>query len=67
MTWAVRYHPDVHGDLASLGAAEAARVMRAIDSRVHRGEPDKIGKPLAGELAACRRIRASALLESFIG
>jgi mRNA interferase RelE/StbE len=31
--------------------------MRVIDQRISRGEPDKIGKPLSGDLAGCRRIR----------
>jgi mRNA interferase RelE/StbE len=57
MTWAVRYHVEVQDDLISLGAPGAARVMEAIDSRIHKGEPDKIGKPLRGELAGCRRMR----------
>ena len=31
--------------------------MRVIDQRIHRGEPEKAGKPLSGDLAGCRRIR----------
>jgi len=42
MSWKVIYHPDVTGDLESLGRAEAARVMRVIDERIRQGEPDKI-------------------------
>ena len=42
MSWKVIYHPEVTGDLESLGRAEAARVMRVIDERIRQGEPDKI-------------------------
>jgi hypothetical protein len=31
MRWKVIYHPEVIGDLESLGRAEAARTMRVID------------------------------------
>jgi mRNA interferase RelE/StbE len=58
MNWKVIYHPEVVGDLESLGKAEAARVMRVIDERIRQGEPDKIGKPLHGSLAGYRRLRA---------
>lgn len=57
MNWKVIYHPEVTGDLESLGRAEAARVMRVIDERIRQGEPDKIGKPLHGSLAGYRRLR----------
>jgi mRNA interferase RelE/StbE len=57
MNWKVIYHPDVTGDLESIGRAEAARVMRVIDKRIRQGEPDKIGKPLYGSLAGYRRLR----------
>jgi mRNA interferase RelE/StbE len=57
MNWKVIYHPDVIGDLESLGRAEAVRVMRVIDERIRQGEPDKIGKPLHGSLAGYRRLR----------
>ena len=53
----VTYHPDVTGDLESLGRADAARIMRVIDERIRQGEPDKIGKPLHGSLAGYRRLR----------
>ncbi len=32
MSWKVIYHPEVPDDLESLGKAEAARVMRVIES-----------------------------------
>ena len=57
MRWSVHYHPSVAGDLKAIGAAEARSIMRVIDQRISRGEPDKIGKPLSGDLAGCRRIR----------
>ncbi len=55
--WNVRYHPEVKVDLESLGRAEALRILKAIDQRIRRGEPDKIGKTLSGTLKGCRRIR----------
>lgn len=57
MSWRVAYHPDVDGDLRSLGRAEARAILKVIEERIVHGEPDKIGKPLAGNLAGCRRIR----------
>ena len=57
MSWEVRYHPEVQGDLDSLGGAIARRVLQVIDERIARGEPNKTGKPLRQELAGCRRIR----------
>lgn len=57
MNWKVIYHPEVTGDLESLGRAEAVRVMRVIDERIRQGEPDKIGKPLHGSLAGYHRLR----------
>ncbi len=57
MVWAVLYHPDVPADLRALGRAEAARIVKAIDTRLRQGEPDKIGKPLRDDLAGCRRLR----------
>lgn len=58
MKWRLVYDPRVSEDLRLLGRAEAARIMKAIDTRIARGEPDKIGRPLRGELAGCRRLRA---------
>lgn len=57
MPWRVVYHPEVPADLRALGRAEAARIVKAIDARLRHGEPDKHGKPLAGDLAGCRRLR----------
>ena len=59
--WRVLYHPLVPGDLDSLGPTAAARIIEVIHHRLHLGEPDKIGKPLSGDLAGCRRIRVGAL------
>ena len=58
MSWEVRYHSEVADDLEAIGPSQAARAMRVIDARLHLGEPDKSGKPLGGDLAGCRRIRA---------
>lgn len=57
MTWEVNYHPEVVDDFDQLGNTEARRVLRVIEERIQKGEPDKIGKPLRGSLAGCRRIR----------
>lgn len=57
MVWAVSYHPEVEQDLLSLGRMEARAILKVIEERIVRGEPDKIGKPLAGDLSGCRRIR----------
>lgn len=57
MSWRVGYHHEVAADLEFFGAAAASRIMRVIDQRVRLGEPHKTGKPLAGVLAGCRRIR----------
>jgi mRNA interferase RelE/StbE len=57
MVWAVQYHPAVKRDLINLGRVEAAAILRVIEERIVNGEPDKIGKKLAGQLAGCRRIR----------
>ncbi len=55
--WAVNYHPGVEQDLRQLGRTEARAILKVIDERIMHGEPDKLGKPLAGVLAGCRRIR----------
>ena len=57
MAWQLIYHPDVQQDLIRLGSAAANRVLDVIEERVRDGEPDKLGKPLRGALAGCRRIR----------
>ena len=58
MTWRVIYHHEVAEDLEELGRYEARAVLGTIETRIRDGEPDKTGKPLSGELAGCRRIRA---------
>lgn len=55
--WKVVYHHEVAGDLESLGRYQERVVLKVIETRIRDGEPDKSGKPLAGELAGCRRIR----------
>ena len=57
MTWRVIYHHEVADDLAELGRSEARAVLKVIDERICHGSPGKAGKPLSGELAACRRMR----------
>ena len=58
MTWRVIYHHEVTDDLEALGRYAARAVLKAIEERIRDGEPEKSGKPLAGELAGCRRIRS---------
>lgn len=60
MTWRVIYHPDVATDLLAIGQAEARVILNAITKRIQNGEPDKLGKPLTGQLAGCRRIRTGS-------
>jgi mRNA interferase RelE/StbE len=57
MAWHLRYHPDVQNDLTRLGSAAANRLLDVIEERIRDGEPDKLGKPLRGALAGCRRMR----------
>jgi mRNA interferase RelE/StbE len=57
VTWLVIYHHEVVGDLEDLGRYQACAVLKAIETRIRDGEPEKTGKPLSGELAGCRRIR----------
>ena len=61
MTWKVTYHQEVAEDLEALGPYQAGRIMNVIDARLYRGEPDKVGKPLGGDVAGCRRLRVGAL------
>ena len=58
MTWRVIYHHEVADDLEALGRYAAQAVLKAIEARIRDGAPDQSGKPLAGELAGCRRIRS---------
>lgn len=57
MAWTINYHPEVEQDLLRLGRAEARAILKVIEERIAQGEPDKLGKPLAGQLSGCRRIR----------
>jgi mRNA interferase RelE/StbE len=57
MAWTVNYHPEVEKDLLRLGRVEARAILKVIEERIVQGEPDKLGKPLAGQLSGCRRIR----------
>lgn len=57
MPWIVSYHPDVDEDFLSLGRTQARAILKVIEKRIINGEPDKLGKPLVGQLSGCRRIR----------
>ena len=61
MAWRVIYHPKVHGDLLEIGKVEAITIKRVIDQRIGNGEPDKLGKPLLGELRNYRRLRTGQM------
>ncbi len=55
--WRVIYHKEIENDLKLLGFSEVRKILKAIDEKIIRGEPDKIGKPLRGDLTGFRRIR----------
>ena len=57
MAWLINYHPEVERDLTGIGRVEARAILKVIEVRIAQGEPDKLGKPLAGQLSGCRRIR----------
>lgn len=61
MTWSVIVHPDVEGDLRNLGTRDSRIIINVLEQRIANGEPDKIGKPLSGDLAGFRRIRSGHL------
>lgn len=61
MTWRVIYHDAVVADLRAIGQAEACIILAVITQRIQNGEPDKLGKALAGRLAGCRRIRTGSV------
>ena len=60
MIWHVVYHHAVFDDLRALGDAEARTILSTITKRIQNGDPDKLGKPLAGRLAGYRRIRTGS-------
>jgi mRNA interferase RelE/StbE len=57
VAWAIFYHPEVKNDFRRLGRTEAKAIQKVIDERLARAEPDKIGKPLSGDLSGYRRLR----------
>ncbi len=57
MPWTVHYHPEVQNDFRRLGRTEARNIQHVIETRIENGEPDKMGKPLSGDLSGCRRLR----------
>jgi mRNA interferase RelE/StbE len=60
MAWRVIYHDAVSADLRALGPPVARAILDIITKRIENGEPDKIGKVLAGALAGYRRIRTGS-------
>ena len=61
MVWAVILHPDVESDLRELGTKDSRIIVGVLEQRIANGEPDKLGKPLSGELVGYRRIRSGHL------
>jgi mRNA interferase RelE/StbE len=57
VAWTVLYHPEVQEDFRRLGRTDARNIQRVIDERLSNGEPDKVGKPLSGDLSGFRRLR----------
>lgn len=57
MAWVILYHPEVRNDFRRLGRTDAKAIQKVIDERLARGEPEKIGKPLSGDLSGYRRLR----------
>ncbi|MDA8328946.1 MAG: type II toxin-antitoxin system RelE/ParE family toxin [Betaproteobacteria bacterium] len=57
MAWIINYHPEVERDLIAIGRVDARTILKVIEVRIAQGEPDKLGKSLAGQLSGCRRIR----------
>ena len=56
MKWKVLYHPEVEGDLTSVGHGAARRIVKAIDQKLTT-EPLKSGNPLSGNLGMFRKLR----------
>jgi mRNA interferase RelE/StbE len=61
MVWAVIVHPSVEDDLRALGTQDSRTIINVLEQRIANGEPDKVGKPLSGELAGFRRLRTGHL------
>jgi mRNA interferase RelE/StbE len=61
MAWQVIVHPGVEDDLRELGTRDSRIIVNVLEQRISNGEPDKIGKPLSGQLAGFRRIRTGHL------
>jgi mRNA interferase RelE/StbE len=61
MVWAVIVHPGVEDDLRALGTQDSRTIINVLEQRIANGEPDKVGKPLSGELAGFRRLRTGHL------
>ena len=61
MAWTVIVHAGVEDDLRELGTRDSRIVISVLEKRVANGEPDKLGKPLSGDLAGFRRIRTGHL------
>jgi mRNA interferase RelE/StbE len=61
MQWTVIYHEEVDSDLSSIGPSNARRILKVIEERLQKGEPEKAGKLLRGEFKGLRRIRTGNL------
>ena len=61
MQWTVIYHEEVDSDLSLIGPSNARRILKVIEERLQKGEPEKAGKLLRGEFKGLRRIRTGNL------
>ncbi len=58
MAWTVIVHPEAENDLRNLGKRDSGIIVGVMEQRIANGEPDKISKPLSGELTGFRRMRS---------
>jgi mRNA interferase RelE/StbE len=50
LAWTVEFHPDAAKELKKLGRAEAARIVRTLETRIAPlDDPRTLGAPLEGE------------------
>jgi mRNA interferase RelE/StbE len=61
LPWTIEYHPNVRDDFRQIGRTDARMVQKVIEDRLQNGEPEKVGKPLSGDLVGFRRLRTGAL------
>ncbi len=58
MAWTIEFLPEAAKELKALGRAEAARIVKTLESRIAAGDdPRRVGSPLKGEHAGFWRWR----------